>query len=135
MENGISGKLCLQTLEDAIIKTVLDKNWTKGAVAFMTHIGHLLSDHFKLRDATVYSDQWYITKLNSSFNYHPEMRAHISTLEAQHAEISRSLSAAMHGAATPAPTTYQEHYDKLLAHATVIDFTALEIKVDLSNRK
>jgi hypothetical protein len=70
MENGVSGKLRLETLEVDISKTFLDKHWTKGVTAYMTRIGHLLSDHYQLRDATVYADSWYIAKLNASFKYH-----------------------------------------------------------------
>ena len=33
MENGVSGKLRLETLETDISKTFLDKHWTKGVAA------------------------------------------------------------------------------------------------------
>ena len=95
----------------------------------MTRIGHLLSDHYQLRNASVHADEWYVTKLNASFKYHPEMRQHISTLEAQQDEMYRILTASITGFTAPPSIKYQEHYDKLLAHANVVNHAANESKM------
>jgi hypothetical protein len=128
MEKGVSGKLRLETLEADISKTFLDKHWTKGVAAYMTRIGHLLSHHFQLRDASVYANSWYLSKLNASFKYHTEMRQHISTLEAQQDEMHRILTESVAGYTAPTSISYQEHYDKLLAHGHVVDHAANESK-------
>jgi hypothetical protein len=94
----------------------------------MTRIGHLLSDHYQLRDVTLYADSWYVGKINTSCKYHPEMRQHISTLEAQQDEMHRVLASSIPGFVAPSSITYQEHYDKLLAHAHVVDHATNKIK-------
>jgi hypothetical protein len=80
-------------------------------------------------DITTNSAMLLCTRIRGTLPYHTEMRQHISTLEAQQDEMHCTLTASVSGYTAPTSISYQEHYDKLLAHGHVVDHAAGVITV------
>jgi hypothetical protein len=122
ISEGVVGKLTVKELERNITKLRLNKDWTKSVTAFVTHISHLLSDHLgmnprPLSGAHLYTDEWYIDKLNDTFSEHTEMRGFIQSIQLTNATVARSLT----GTAAPATLVYTEYLANITDKAAIID--------------
>ena len=124
VSEGVVGKLTVRELERNITKLRLNKDWTKSTSAFVTHIAHLLSDHLGMNPrpasgAHLYTDEWYIDKLNDTFSEHAEMRSFIQSIQLTNATVARSLS--ITGGTPATAVSYNEYLANIIDKAAVID--------------
>ena len=124
ISEGVVGKLTVKELERNISKLRLNKDWTKSTLAFVNHIAHLLSDHLGMNPrpssgAHLYTDEWYIDKLNDTFSEHVEMRTFIQSIQLTNATVARTLSVS--GGAAAIAVTFNEYLANITDKAAVID--------------
>jgi hypothetical protein len=97
ISDGVVGKLTVRELERNISKLRLNKDWTKTKTAFVIHVAHLLTNHLGMNPrptgggALLYTDAWYIDKLNDTFSEHAEMRSFIQSIALTNATVNRSF--------------------------------------------
>jgi hypothetical protein len=69
--------------------------------------------------AHLYTDEWYIDKLNDTFSEHAEMRSFIQSIQLTNATVARSLS--ISGGTPAKPVSFNEYLANIIDKAAVID--------------
>ena len=113
-EGGAQGRVSVTQLEVKLTVLRLNKTWTKSISAFVTHVSGLIQTHKDLTD-NKHDDNYYMEKLNATFEEHQGMRAHIKSLEAQEGVLLRRLGKAVK------PKTYADQLHELGKYAITLD--------------
>ena len=113
-EGGAVGRVSVNSLETKLTTIRLNKTWTKSVSSFVTHVSGLIQTHKDLTQG-VHDDNYYIEKLNATFEEHKDMNSQIKTLETQENVLQRRL-----GHHVP-PKTYDDQLHELTEYATTLD--------------
>ncbi len=112
-EGGAIGQVTVSQLETQLTTMRLNRSWSKSVTQFVNSVASKIKDHKELTNNS-HGELYYIEKLNTTFEEHRDMNAHIQTLKSQRATLERA------GVSLQAET-YESQLFELRQQATILD--------------